>query len=146
MDAFFEMFSEELKMSGLTNKPANIYNLHVDEAGLTTDPRGFQVYVEKSSHDAYMKSSTAGKTSFSVLFCCNAAGQFLPHFVVYKALCACSTWMKGGPPGTAYTTTASGWMEFSVFEEWFEKICLPELKKRHPIEPTILLFTDTGLT
>ena len=144
MDAFFEMFSEELKMSGLTNKPANIYNLHVDETGLTTDPRGFQVYryVEKSSHDAYMKSSTEGKTSFSALLL-QCSRTILTAFLVYKALRACSTWMKGLWPETAYTTTAFGWIEFLVFEDWFEEICLPELRKRHPIESTILLFTDT---
>ena len=143
IDAFFQLLRSEMEELKLTDKPANVYNL--DESGLSTDPRGKHVFVEKSGRDAYLKSQGAGKAMYSVLFCCNAEGRFLPPFVVYKALRApYDTWTQGGPPGTTYATTPSGWMESGVFEEWFCTIFLEDVKKEHAGEPIILLFDGHG--
>ena len=39
------------------------------------------------------------KQSFSVMFCGDAAGHFLPPMVVYKAKNVYENWTKGGPTG-----------------------------------------------
>ena len=57
---------------------------------------------EKGASNCYLKASSCGKSSFTVLFCLSAGGQCLPPFVVYKGLHLYSNWTEGGPVGGAY--------------------------------------------
>ena len=78
-----------------------IFNL--DETGLNTDPTKKKVLVRKDSSNAYMRTPTCGKASYSVLFCGSAAGDILPPFVVYKAKGTLfDSWTVGGPEGAQY--------------------------------------------
>ncbi|KAF0303204.1 hypothetical protein FJT64_019523 [Amphibalanus amphitrite] len=52
--------------------------------------------------------------------------------------------MRGGPPGTAYGTTPSGWMEGNIFESWFQTIFVPEITKKHDGQPTVLVYDGHG--
>ena len=48
----------------------------------------------------------------------------LPPMVVYKNK-SCSlykTWTEGGPPGTTYAATTSGWFNMVTFTQWFSKV------------------------
>ena len=47
----------------------------------------------------------------------------LPPMVVYKnKQCAVyTTWMEGGPLGTVYAATPSGWFNRTTFDQWFIK-------------------------
>ena len=48
---------------------------------------------------------------------------------------------QGGPPGTRYSMSDSGWMESANFHEWFVKIFLPataDMRKTGPV----VLFLD----
>jgi hypothetical protein len=40
-----------------------------------------------------------------------------------------TTWTEGGPPGCRYHHSASGWFDAVTYNDWFETILLPTLKK-----------------
>ncbi len=64
------------------------------------------------------------KQYYTVNYCCNAKGDFLPPYIIYKAKHLYNTWCLGGPPDTAYNTSPSGWMEADQFYQWFESLFL----------------------
>lgn len=119
VNTFFDMYEKKLKENDLLDKPHRIYNL--DETGLNTDRRSDAVFVRKQSRDAYIKSPTSGKTTYSVLFAVSASGKFLPPFVIYKSKHLYESWTSGGPRGTGYSCSDSGWMMDFNFENWFTK-------------------------
>lgn len=65
------------------------------------------------------------KGNLSLMFTATASGKCLPLYVVYKAISLYSEWTIGGPPGTRYNCTKSGWFDSAMFEDYFEKIILP---------------------
>lgn len=62
------------------------------------------------------------------MFSGTASGFALPPYIVYTADNLYNTWMEGGPKGTRYNRSKSGWFEGNIFEDWFEAIALPYLK------------------
>ena len=55
------------------------------------------VFVQKSSHNAYMKSATQGKTMFTALYGISPSGNYIPPFAIYKGVHIYESWIKGGP-------------------------------------------------
>lgn len=107
--------------------PCNIINY--DETNLSDDPgrkkcifpRGSK-YPERAMHSS--------KSSTSIMFAGSASGELLPTYVVYKAEHMWDSWTNGGPPGTRYNRSKSGWFDSQSFEDWFRSIALPYLKKQ----------------
>lgn len=64
------------------------------------------------------------------MVCGNAAGQVLPPYVNYKSDNMWSTWTEGGPPGTRYNRSKSGWFDTNTFEDWFFSLVLPVLRRQ----------------
>ncbi|CAK1578290.1 unnamed protein product [Parnassius mnemosyne] len=58
------------------------------------------------------------------MFTVSAAGDYLPTYVVYKATNLYSEWVDGGPDGTRYNCTKSGWFDSACFEDYFRTIIL----------------------
>ena len=107
-----------------------IVKTHLDGLGKQTrfkdnipgeDWLAVKVFIPKTDKNAYLKAPGAGKASYSVLFCISANGDLCPPFVVYKSKYLYQSWTEGGPRGTSYGVTKSGWMEDTVFEDWFVK-------------------------
>ena len=71
--------------------------------------------------------------------CCNANGDFLPLYVIYKSNIIRESWTQTGPAGCRYNCSESGWMESVHFIEWFEKIFIDYVKE---IEGAKLLIFD----
>jgi hypothetical protein len=136
VNSFFDMYEEVLRDTGLSDQPHRIFNL--DETGLNTDRRGDAVFVSKTTKDAYIKSPSAGKSMFSVLFCVSASGNYLPPFTVYKAKHMYQTWTAGGPQGAAYSCSDSGWMIDTNFESWFIKVFVKHVETFD--KPVLLTF------
>ncbi|XP_077968684.1 uncharacterized protein LOC144422763 [Styela clava] len=136
ISTFFEMYRSILENNGLLQQPHRIFNL--DETGLNTDPRSAKVYAKKASKNTYLKSASCGKTSYTVLFCCSAAGKFLPPFVVFKGINLYDTWTTGGPKNAIYGVTPSGWMQSNVFESWLTSFS----KHIEALEKPCLLIMD----
>ena len=138
INLFFEMYADLVHENHLT--PDRIFNL--DESGLATDTRCQNVFVSKMDRDTYLRSATCGKLTYSVLFCASACGVFMPPFVVYKGLHLYESWTTGGPDGAAYAVTKSGWMEETVFESWFLKMFLAQVKDM--TKPVLLIYDGHG--
>lgn len=63
-----------------------------------------------------------------MLSCCSAAGEIMPPYIVYKAKKLWKPWLIGGPAGTRYVTSSSGWMETDQFYEWFKAMFVPRVE------------------
>jgi hypothetical protein len=70
------------------------------------------------------------KVAFSVMFAGNATGEILPPYTVYKSRHLYEQWRTGGPKGSRYNRSPSGWFNGETFEDWFATIVLPRLKKQ----------------
>ncbi|XP_017302856.1 uncharacterized protein LOC108253432 [Diaphorina citri] len=139
VDEFFNMYETILKDNNLENHPERIFNL--DETGLGTDPTKGKVLVPKSARSAYLRAGGAGKLQYSVLFVASASGETYPPCVIYKATGGLqSIWTHGGPPGTFYSSTESGWMQDYVFEKWLTKF----VQVQHIEKPILVTFDGHG--
>jgi len=122
---FYEGLTEALR--GVP--PGNIYNF--DETSMADAPVKGKVIVRRGFKRISSKRNSS-KAGFSVMFCGNASGDFLPPMVVYKAVAGnvYRRWVQGGPEGTKYGSTPSGWFNMNMFEQWFELIFMPDALKK----------------
>ena len=112
---FFDMLQklcEQYKFS-----PENTWN--GDESGFQATKAKAMVYCSKDLKQAYGIESGGTKSLFTVLFCVNAAGTWLPTYTIYKAKHIWYDWTVGGYPEAQYGCSPSGWMEATNFETWF---------------------------
>jgi hypothetical protein len=102
--------------------------LNYDETNLTDDPgRRKAVFRRGTKYPERIMNST--KSSTSVMFAGTASGQLLPPYVVYKSKNLYDTWTIGGPEGTRFNRSKSGWFDIVCFSDWFFKIALPYFRR-----------------
>jgi hypothetical protein len=111
--------------------PENILNY--DETNLSDDPGSKRMVFRRGvKYPERVMNSTKG--CISIMFSASASGDLLPCYVVYRAECMWTSWVEGGPPGTFYGRTKSGWFDGPNFEEWFMKIVVPWAKRRSGVK------------
>lgn len=93
--------------------PSNVFNY--DETNLTDDPGSKRCIVKRGTKYPKVIRNTS-KSAISIMMAGSATGELLPPFVVYKSTRLWSTWVEGGPPGTRYANTPSGWFDGCAFE------------------------------
>ena len=49
----------------------------------------------------------------------SAGGQFVPPFLIFPRSRMKQELRDGAPPGTEFACHPSGWMQLSIFTEWF---------------------------
>ncbi|CAK1585488.1 unnamed protein product [Parnassius mnemosyne] len=99
--------------------PMNILNY--DETNLSDNPGTSKcVFRRGVKHPERILNNT--KSCISIMFTASAAGTCLPIYVVYKASNLYSEWLEGGPAGTRYNCSKSGWFDTSSFEDYFKTI------------------------
>ena len=135
---FDDVYKPIYDKHGLEVKPWLIWN--VDETGFQSCRATRKVYVGKNQRNAYSREGNSTKTSFTVLACGNAAGQYLPPFTVYKGKGLRNTWTYGGPPDAGYSYSDHGWMMDINFEAWFRDVFIPQTQARAPCQPHVLVF------
>lgn len=108
--------------------PSNIVNF--DETNLSDDP-GRKTIITKRGCKYPERVMNSTKSSTSIMFAASGDGVLLPCYVVYKALNLYSSWTEGGPKGTRYNRTTSGWFDGTTFDDWVATIAVPYLKKLH---------------
>lgn len=106
--------------------PSHIVNY--DETNLTDDPGRVKVLCRRGSKRVE-RIIDSSKASTSVMMSISASGTLLPPYIVYKSVHLYPTWIEGGPEGSVYNRTKSGWFDAASFEDWFDKILLPYFKK-----------------
>ena len=79
------------------------------------------------------------KGNITTMYAGSASGEVLPPYVVYKSVHLWKSWCSGGPRGTRYARTKSGWMDMVCFEEWFQSMVIPWARK---LQGTKVLIGD----
>ena len=119
--------------------PSNIYNY--DETNISDDP-GAKLVIARRGRNCIERKTQHSKSSVSVMFAGNTAGEFLPPLVVYKSESIYKEWFRGGPLNTVYDCTKNGWFDSCTFEVWFFKQFLPSIE--HLKGPIVLIGDNLG--
>ena len=136
INAYFDNLAQAI--SGIP--PSRIYNY--DETNMTDDP-GSKTVVCRRGRNRVERKVDHSKASVSVMFCGNAAGEFVPPMVVYKAENCYEGWTRGGPHNAMYHATKSGWFDTVAFEMWVINQFIPYIS-RHNGEPVVLIGDNLG--
>lgn len=76
----------------------------------------------KGAREVHEVAGGSGREYFTVLGTASADGTKLPPYILYKGVNIYKRWTVGGPAGTLYGVSKSGWMESDNFLEWFKKV------------------------
>lgn len=122
INAYFDELTKELEGVPVENI------VNYDETNLTDDPGRRKVITRRGTKypERVMNSS---KASTSVMFSASAKGTILPPYVVYKSIHLYHSWTEGGPKGTRYNRTKSGWFDAFCFDDWVSTVALPYFNK-----------------
>lgn len=122
VNGFFDNLSDTLK----DVPPSNIMNY--DETNLSDDPGRKKILTRRGTKYPE-RVMNASKSATSVMYAGFADGHQLPPYIVYKATNMYDTWTVGGPPGTRYNRSKSGWFDQHCFADWFNSMALPYLRR-----------------
>lgn len=134
-----KQFFENLRPALEETRPALIYNY--DETNITDDPGAVKVLVRRG-HKRVERIQEHSKSSISIMFCGTAEGQLIPPMVVYKSKHLYDHWTQGGPPGTIYRNSSSGWFDMNLFEIWFFKVLLPHIQEHREENEKAVVIGD----
>ncbi len=137
IDNWFRQVTEAYANNDLERKPLHIFNC--DESGLQLDQGKVEIICRKGVKRPKKLGPSNEKKMTTILTCCDAAGNYLPHQIIYKGKYLMQDWCKGGAKNVYYNTSESGWMEAEQFIEWFKTVFLSHANK---LEGTKLLFLD----
>ena len=106
--------------------PSSIINY--DETNLIDEP-GKSTCVFKCGVKYPERIMNTTKSGTSIIFVANAVRDVMSPYVLYKAEHLWDTWMVGGPKGTRYIRSKSGWFDMTCFRDWFFTLLVPYCKK-----------------
>jgi hypothetical protein len=78
------------------------------------------VNVSHGTKQTYEQSSGSSKGFTRSLICGNAAGEILPPYIIYSAKTLKPQWTIGGPEGSSFAVSESGWITESLFVDWLK--------------------------
>ncbi|CAF3927604.1 unnamed protein product [Rotaria sp. Silwood1] len=133
---WFEKLDLILRTNNLITRPHAIYNC--DETGFSDETSCEMIVVSHETKHAYEQSGGSGKNFTTSLICGNAAGEILPPFIIYPAKILNPQWTFGGPPGSSFAVSDSGWITKSLFSEWFNRF----VEHTRNVSKPILLIMD----
>lgn len=85
----------------------------------------------------------SGKLNTTVLACGSADGAKMPPFIIFSGTYVWSTWIpQNDYPGTAYTAQKKGWMEGTLFANWFAEVFLKNIPPKGQRNKKVILFFD----
>lgn len=122
INQYFDNLEEAIK----DVDPENIINY--DETNFSDNP-GITKCLFKRGTKYPEKIMNSSKSAISIMFAGNALGQLFPPYVVYKSEHLYDSWCNGGPPGTMYNRSKSGWFDSACFSDWFYKLLLPKIRR-----------------
>ncbi|XP_060855370.1 uncharacterized protein LOC132933051 [Metopolophium dirhodum] len=116
---FYEKLMDVVVANNMQNRPEFFFN--ADESGFHTDPSKLKAIGEKGQPFNRIVGGS-GRESISVLACVSADGKYLPPLIVFKGCAVQARWTSPKAyPGTFYAVSKNGWMEESVFFNWFSQ-------------------------
>ena len=159
LDKWFEKLADLYETSNLTDYDAAERIWNCDETGFCTAVATKSVLAKRGSKNVHKTGGGSGREYITVLGiitmyyiiiiigiilligCGSASGKRLPPYIVYKAKHMYDIWKNGGPPGTLYSVSPSGWMESANFLSWFNKLFLQNVEHLTKEGP-VFLFVD----
>ncbi|CAG4974306.1 unnamed protein product [Parnassius apollo] len=105
-------------LSRARGKPECVYN--VDETGMPLSNRPPNIIAQKGAKDVVSMTSVERGENVTVLACMNAAGQYIPPFVLFKGVRKRDDFLLGMPPGTEVAMTENGWVTEEAFKLWLQ--------------------------
>lgn len=137
---FFDKLTELITELKLEGKPGQIYNC--DETSFCHDPSKTKI-VGAIGASCQRQTSSTGRENTSVLLCCSANGKTLPLLCVFKGKYVMDNWInEEESTQTAVAATERGWMETTLFYNWFRDVFLKNIGEERPV----LLVYDGHVT
>ena len=129
---FYDVLQETYEKHHLN--PSRIWN--VDESGLTTVHRPGKIIARKGQRQ--VGKITSGEKGRTITAVCafNPVGVYVPPMLVFPRARMAERLLSGAPPGTIGATSKSGWIDSSLFMQWFEhfvKFANPSVDQPHLI-------------
>ncbi|CAK1554377.1 unnamed protein product [Leptosia nina] len=132
VERFFDLLEDQIDKNQVD--VTRIYN--VDETGIQTTsnkpPKVLTKTGQKKRQVGVISSVERGKLT-TVVCCCNAAGSFIPPFMIFGRKRMNFRLLDGSPPGTVATCTDNGWISGPTFLEWlrhFVAVTRPTKEKK----------------
>lgn len=130
VERFFDLLEQEIDKHNID--ASRIYNM--DETGIQTSSNKPPKVLSRTGKKqvGVISSVERGKLT-TVVCCCNAAGSFIPPFLIFGRKRMVSRLLDGAPPGTTATCSDNGWINGPVFLEWlrhFVEITRPTAEKK----------------
>ncbi|CAF1520217.1 unnamed protein product, partial [Didymodactylos carnosus] len=97
------------------------------------------VVVSSNTKHVYEQNGGTGKQYTTVVVCTSADGRILAPMIIYSAKNLNNLWCTGGPSGTTYSVSDSGWITEELFIMWFTNFI--DLTKTE--QKPILLLMDS---
>ena len=116
VDNFFTLLEKEYEKH---NFPANrVFN--VDETGLTVvQNKVADVVGRKGKRQIASLTSMERGSLVTLIACMSAGGDFVPPMLIFPRKNMNIQLMKGTPPGSISAVHPSGWVQASLFAQWF---------------------------
>lgn len=112
---FFDLLEEQMQKHNID--ATRLYNM--DETWVPTSSNKPPRVLTKvgKRQVGLIASSERGRTT-TVICCCNAAGSFIPPFMIFTRKKMNFRLLDGAAPGTQGTCTDNGWINGPAFLEW----------------------------
>lgn len=134
----------KITLDELNIQPSNIWNL--DESAFSHDPSKTKIVGGKGV-PATRTVTGPGRENTTVLLACSAMGDKCPPLFIFKGKNVWNQWIPNeseGFPGSTFAATSKGWMESSVFLNYFEYSFVKAAKPS--AENPVLLIYDGHAT
>lgn len=117
--------------------PARIFN--VDETGISTVQNPCNILAQKGQKQVGVVTSWERGKNHTICCAISASGVFIPPMFIYPRQRMTPLLERGGPPGSIYRCSKSGWMTEELFMEWLKHF---KVAVHTSIEEPVLLILD----
>ncbi|KAF2901188.1 hypothetical protein ILUMI_04997 [Ignelater luminosus] len=114
----YKNLEKVMEENDLRGKPGCVHN--VDDTGMPLNNQPPNIIAKKGSTDVVSMTSVERGQNVTVLACMNAAGQFIPSFVLFKGVRKRHDFKIGMPSGTEVAITEKGWVTEEAFKLWLQ--------------------------
>ena len=138
---WFKTYEDIITDLGIQDVPSHLWNC--DETGLQDHFVSSRVVSPVGSPCFEVTANEQGRTT-TLLASLNAAGEYGPLMVIFKAKRLRSEWCYGAPTNTLVKATETGWINKEVFLDWGKQF-IASLQKDDP-HPHYYYWMGTALT
>jgi transposase len=118
VDVFFDAYETLVEQLDLPGKLQSIYN--ADDSGLQHCFIPNKIIAGRGAKIVQQVTNAEKGVTTTVMACCNAIGNFIPPFVVFKGKRKKSEFSDAMPPGTIVYVSESGYINLELFTLWLQ--------------------------